>query len=32
LAQNDPHAPGECPLWVINGHTDKTAPCPLYPQ
>ena len=22
----------ECPLWVISGHTDKSAPCPLYPQ
>ena len=21
-----------CPLWVISGHTDKSAPCPLYPQ
>ena len=20
----------ECPLWVISGHTDKSAPCPLY--
>ena len=20
------------PLWVICGHTDKSAPCPLYPQ
>jgi len=20
------------PLWVISGHTDKSAPCPLYPQ
>ena len=19
------------PLWVISGHTDKSAPCPLYP-
>ena len=18
-----------CPLWVISGHTDKSAPCPL---
>jgi hypothetical protein len=21
-----------CPLWVIGGRTDKSAPCPLYPQ
>ena len=21
---------GQCPLWVISGHTDKSAPCPLY--
>jgi hypothetical protein len=21
-----------CPLWVISGHTDKSAPCPLYPR
>ena len=23
---------GRCPQWVISGHTDKSAPCPLYPQ
>ena len=22
----------KCPLWVISGHTDELAPCPLYPQ
>ena len=22
----------QCPLWVISGHTDKSAPCPRYPQ
>jgi hypothetical protein len=22
---------GRCPLWVISGHADKSAPCPLYP-
>src|SRR6516162_9158317 len=22
----------ECPLWVISGHTDKSASCPLYPR
>jgi len=22
----------QCPLWVICGHTDKSAPYPLYPQ
>ena len=22
----------KCPLWVISGHADKSAPCPLYPQ
>ena len=27
-----PLHPTECPLWVISGHTDKSAPCPLYPQ
>jgi hypothetical protein len=21
-----------CPLWVISGHCDKSAPCPLYPR
>ena len=21
-----------CPLWVISGHTDKLALCPLYPS
>ena len=21
-----------CPLWVISGHTDKSAPCRLYPH
>ena len=21
-----------CPLWVISGHTDKSAPCPVYAQ
>ena len=21
-----------CPLWVISGHTDKSAPRPLYPN
>jgi hypothetical protein len=21
-----------CPLWVISGHTDKSAPCPLFAQ
>jgi hypothetical protein len=25
-------AKGECPKWVKSGHTDKSAPCPLYPQ
>ena len=20
------------PLWLISGHTDKSAPCPIYPQ
>src|SRR6476660_9097548 len=24
--------PRQCLLWVISGHTDKSAPCPLYPQ
>ncbi len=23
-------ASSERPLWVISGHTDKSAPCPLY--
>jgi hypothetical protein len=23
---------GQCPLWVISGHTEKSAPRPLYPQ
>ena len=22
----------KCLLWVISGHTDKSAPCPLYPR
>ena len=27
-----PNRFGRCPLWVISGHTDKSAPCPLYAQ
>jgi hypothetical protein len=22
----------QCPLWVISGHADMPAPCPLYPR
>src|SRR5512135_826998 len=25
-----PH--GDCLLWVISGHCDRSVPCPLYPQ